>query len=84
MKIASTHSSPRIPSITKEHLAQIWGIGLNTAAQTIKVPTHKKAYGTPYIQLHDVMQPNKADYNIINLFQSQIYSWKLHGTIVCQ
>jgi hypothetical protein len=40
-EIATKHSSNRCTGITKEALASLWGISLNTAAQTLRVTTQK-------------------------------------------
>jgi hypothetical protein len=65
MTLASTVSTRHNSSITKEHLAQIWGIGLQTASQTLKVTT-QKGIGTPYTPLLDGMQLNKLVSDITN------------------
>ena len=41
IKVASTATSHRSSAITKEHLSKIWGIGLHTASQTLRVTTQK-------------------------------------------
>jgi hypothetical protein len=41
LQISATSTTHRGPSISKEYLSQLWGISLDTAAQTLQVTTQK-------------------------------------------
>lgn len=73
--IATTNTSARDLTMTKELLANLWGISLSTTAQTLKVTTQKGVRNAVHpITRHYATKESRLQYNKLSSKHGRFYS----------